>query len=76
MTARDELETLLFEHVAPDEPEIADVFLDEVGNVVITHEQHVERHVLAEGHELIPAARDPRTDGTHPDPQHFSNLLI
>ena len=57
VSARDELETLLFEHVAPDEAEIADVFLHEVRNVVVTHEQHVEGHVLAEAHELIAAAR-------------------
>ena len=28
------------------------------GNVVVAHEQHVERHVLAEAHELIAAARE------------------
>ncbi len=58
MTARDELQALFLEHVAPDEPEIADVFLHEVGNVVVAHEQHVERHVLAEAHELIATARE------------------
>ena len=53
-----QLEALFFEHVAADEPEIADVFLHEVGNVVVAHEQHVERHVLAEAHELVAAARE------------------
>ena len=50
------LEALLLEHVEADEPEVADVFLHQVGNVVVAHEQHVERHVLAEAHELILAA--------------------
>ena len=58
MAARDELQALFFEHVAPDEAEIADVFLHEVGNVVVAHEQHVERHVLAEAHQLIAPARE------------------
>ena len=37
-------------------PEIADVLLHEVGNVVVAHEQHVERHVLAVAHQLVLAA--------------------
>ena len=58
MTARDELEAFFLQHVAPDEPEIADVFLHEVRNVVVTHEQHIERHVFAEAHELIATTRE------------------
>ena len=45
-------------HVAAHEAEVADVFLHQVRNVVVAHEQHVERHVLAEAHELIAAARE------------------
>ena len=53
-----ELQALLLEHVQPDEAEVADVFLHQVRNVVVAHEQHVERHVLAVRHELVLAARD------------------
>ncbi len=49
------------EHVEPDEAEVADVLLDEVGNVVVPHEQHVERHVLAVAHELVLAAAELQT---------------
>ena len=58
VAARDELQALLLEHVAADQAEIADVFLHEIGNVVVAHEQHVERHVLAEAHELVAPARE------------------
>ena len=58
MSTRDQLKSLFLEHVAPDQAEIADVFLHEIGNVVIAHEQDVERHVLAEAHELIAASRE------------------
>lgn len=36
--------------------QVADVLLHQVGDVVVAHEQHVERHVLAVAHELILAA--------------------
>ena len=55
--ARGQLEALLLQHVQADQAEIADVFLHQVGDVVVAHEQHVERHVLAESHQLILAAR-------------------
>ncbi len=51
-------ETLFLEHVEPDEAEVADVFLHQVGNVVVAHEQHVERHVLAVAHQLVLAAAE------------------
>ena len=54
--ARLEREALLFDDVQADDAEIADVLLHQVGNVVIAHEQHVERHVLAVAHQLIFAA--------------------
>ena len=49
-------EALLFDDVQPDDAEIADVLLHQVGNVVVAHEQHIERHVLAVAHQLILAA--------------------
>ena len=42
----------------PDQAEIANVFLDEVRDVVVPHEQHVERHVLAVAHQLVLAAAE------------------
>ena len=53
-----ELQALLLQHVEPDEAEVADILLHEVRDVVIAHEQHIERHVLAVRHELVLAARD------------------
>jgi hypothetical protein len=64
MPARHELEPLLLEHVAPDEAEVTDVLLHEVGDVVVAHEQHVERHVLPEAHQLIAAARELEAAGS------------
>ena len=58
MTARDELETFFLEYVAADEAQVADVLLHQIGDVVVAHEQDVERHVLAEAHQLIAAARE------------------
>ena len=57
VAARRQLQALFLDHVASDEPQVADVFLHQVGDVVVAHEQHVERHVLAEAHELVAAAR-------------------
>ena len=51
-------EALFLEHVEADEAEVADVFLHQVGNVVVAHEQHVERHVLAVAHQLVLAAAE------------------
>jgi hypothetical protein len=56
--ARGELQALFFQHVQADQSQIADVLLHQVRNVVVAHEQHIERHVLAEAHELILAARE------------------
>jgi hypothetical protein len=58
VAAGGELQALLLEHVAADEPEVADVLLHQVRDVVVAYEQHVERHVLAEAHELVTAARE------------------
>ena len=49
-------ETLLFDHVQSDDAQIADVLLHQIRDVVVAHEQHVERHVLAVAHQLIFAA--------------------
>ena len=54
--ARFEREALLLHDVEADDAEIADVFLHQVGDVVVAHEQHIERHVLAVAHELVLAA--------------------
>jgi hypothetical protein len=58
MTARCEFETLLLDDIEPYETEVADILLDEIGNVVVTDEQQIERHVLAETDELIFAPRE------------------
>jgi hypothetical protein len=57
MSPRNELEPLFLEHVAAYQPQVANVFLHQVRDVVIANEQHIERHVLAETHELIATAR-------------------
>jgi hypothetical protein len=49
-------EAFLFDHVETDDAEIANVLLHQVRNVVIAHEQQVERHVLAVAHQLVLAA--------------------
>ena len=49
-------EALFLDDVQADEAEVADVLLHEVGDVVVAHEQHVERHVLAVAHQLVLAA--------------------
>ena len=54
--ARIEREALLFDDVQPDDAEVADILLHQVGDVVVAHEQHVERHVLAVAHQLVLAA--------------------
>ena len=58
VAARSQFQALFFDHVEAHEPQIADIFFDEVGNIVIAHEQQVERHVLAKADELIFAARE------------------
>ncbi len=58
LAARGELQALLLEHVQADQPEVAHVLLHQVRDVVVAHEQHIERHVLAEAHQLILAARE------------------
>ena len=40
----------------PDDAELANILLDQIRNVVIAHEQDVERHVLAVADELVLAA--------------------
>ncbi len=42
-----QFQALLLQHVQADQAELADVFLDQIRNVVVAHEQDVERHVLA-----------------------------
>ena len=54
--ARLKRQALFLDDVQADDAEVADVLLHQVGNVVVAHEQHVERHVLAVAHELILAA--------------------
>jgi hypothetical protein len=56
--ARGEGEPLFLDDVKSNQPEIADVLLDQIGNVVVAHEQHVERHVFAVAHELVFAAAE------------------
>jgi hypothetical protein len=42
----------------PGRSEIADVFFDEIGNIVVSDEKQVERHVLAEAEKLIFGSRE------------------
>ena len=49
------------DHVESDQAEIAHVLLHQVGDVIVAHEQHVERHVLAVTHELILAPAEFQT---------------
>jgi hypothetical protein len=56
--ARGHFQAPLFEHVQTHQAQVADVFLHQVRDVVVAHEQHVERHVLAKAHELVLAARE------------------
>jgi hypothetical protein len=51
-----ERQALLPHHVQPDQPQVAHILLHQVRNVVVAHEQHVERHVLPVAHQLILAA--------------------
>jgi hypothetical protein len=55
-TAAFDREPLLFDDVETDDAEVADILLHQVRDVVVAHEQHVERHVLAVAHELVAAA--------------------
>ena len=48
MAARCKLKALLLQHVQADEAQVADIFLHQIRDVVVAHEQHIERHVLAE----------------------------
>ena len=52
------LQPAFFQHIEADEAQVADVFLHEIRDVVVAHEQHIERHVLAVHHELVFAARE------------------
>src|SRR6185437_589429 len=58
MTPRGELQPFLLDHIESDESEIAHVLLDEVRDIVVAHEEHIERHVLPEPEELVLAARE------------------
>ncbi len=51
-----ERQALLLHHVQAHQPQIAHILLHQIGNVVVAHEQHVERHVLAVAHQLVLAA--------------------
>ena len=59
--ARGELEALLLEHVEAEETQVADILLHQVRDVVIAHEEYIERHVLPVPDELILAARELET---------------
>ncbi|MGC4027852.1 MAG: hypothetical protein QM696_03105 [Steroidobacteraceae bacterium] len=52
------LQPPLLEHIETHQPEIADILLHQVGNIVVAHEQHIQRQVLAKAHELVLAARE------------------
>ncbi len=52
----DHLELALLDDVEADDAEVADVFLHEARDVVVAHEQHVDRHVLAVADQLVLAA--------------------
>jgi hypothetical protein len=54
--ARREGKALLLYDVQAHQPQVADVLLHQVRDVVVAHEQHVQRHVLAVAHQLVLAA--------------------
>jgi hypothetical protein len=53
LTASREFKTFFFDDIEADEPEVAHVFLDEIGDVVISNEEQVEWHVLAVAEKLV-----------------------
>ena len=53
-----QLQALLLEDVEADEAQVADIFLHQIRNVVVAHEQHIERQILAKTEQLILAARE------------------
>ena len=55
--ARRHFQTELFQHIQAHQAQVADILLHQVGYVVVAHEQHVQRQVLAETDELVLAAR-------------------
>ena len=55
--ARLELEAALLEYIQPDQTQIADVLLNQIRNVIVAYEQHVERQVFAKAQQLVLAAR-------------------
>ena len=57
VSALPQLEAFFLENVETHQAEVAHVLLDEIGNVVVTDEQHIQRHVLAKTHQLIFAPR-------------------
>jgi len=56
LPARGQLEALLLEHVQAHQSQVADVLAHQIGNVIVAHEQHIERQVLAVTHQLVLAA--------------------
>jgi hypothetical protein len=55
----------LAKHVHAHDAEIADAFGDELRDVVVAHQQHVHRHVLAEADQLVAAAAVDQPAGLH-----------
>ena len=50
-------EALFFQHVQAADAEIADIIAYQAGDVVIAHQQEVDRHVLAVADQLVAATR-------------------
>ena len=51
-------QTLLFQDVESDQTKVTDIFLDEIWDVIVAHEQQVERHVVAVTDQLVLAPRE------------------
>jgi hypothetical protein len=46
-------QALFLDHIQAHDAEVADVIGNESGNVVVAHEQQVDRHVLTETEQLV-----------------------
>jgi hypothetical protein len=53
---RGECQALLLDHIQAHQSQVANILLHQIRNVIVAHEQHIERHVLAVAHQLVLAA--------------------
>jgi hypothetical protein len=53
MPARGQPEAALLQYVESDQPEVTDVFLHQVWNVIVADEENIKRHILANADQLV-----------------------